>query len=221
MTHKNVILPFIFILLTMFSCSIQKSAKENSPASENHPGKNIRAERGLLINNGINRGTGYTDSLGSKYNLRYIPVIITNDSTIPIRLQLSFSKEYEYSINQFEEIFQVIPLPREWALDGTGVTEKMNEELSNYIEKPELSQTINPGEDWILGIGTLYPNPPKFSGVLPKVLFTADQTKDFPTCDWEMRKDSLSKDQITLWLRLNFGEYCQVIPCGYISFPDK
>jgi hypothetical protein len=76
------------------------------------------SKSGLLFDKGAKRGSRYIDSLGTDYSLRYVPIFITNDRTIPIHLQLAFSKEYDYSVAYGDGKFKVIPLPKEWAMDG-------------------------------------------------------------------------------------------------------
>ncbi len=196
-------------LLTVYSCK-QQTSKGPPPVHS-----------GLLIDNGINRGTNYTDSVGIDHNLRYIPISITNDSIIPIRLQITFSKEYEFPHPDSDEKFKVIPLPNEWALDGVGVTESMIDELPKYIGKPVLNEIVQPGEELVMAIGTLYPRPPKTSGVLPNELFVHIERGIFPACDWLMQGESSSNNQILLGLRLNFGEKCVIILCGQISYADQ
>lgn len=184
-----------------------------SSCSQRTPGS------GLRIDNGINRGTNYTDSAGSNYSLRYIPVTITNDSTVPIKLQIAFSKEYNYPNPDNNEKFKLIPLPKEWALEGVGVTESMIDELAFYIQKPVLNESIEPGEKIVIAIGSLYPRPAKTTGVLPRILFTKSDTVTFPNCDWAMEKVHSSNQQISMGLKLMFGERCLIIGCGQISYP--
>lgn len=179
------------------------------------------AQSGLKIDNGINRGISYTDSIGADYNLRYIPITIINDSSIPIRLHINFLKEYNYPQSDKKEKFRLILLPEEWALEGIGVTESMMTELPNYIDKPLLNNTLEPGEKFLVVIGTLYPRPPKNSGILPNTLFTHNRRDMFTECDWLMQEDPLSSPKNTLGLKLNFGNRCMVIPCGQISYPDS
>lgn len=201
---------FLLSLLGPFTqCAQEKSTRTEQTSNV-----------GLLIDNGINRGINYTDSLGTNYNLRYIPITITNDSTIPIHFQLVFSKDYDYPIAFGDQKFKVIPLPKEWGLNGVEITDSMFNELKNYIAKPLLNKTLEPGEKRVIAIGTLYPRPPKFRGILPNALFAHTDKGIFPTCDWLMNEDPSSNPQIALGLKLNFGESCMVIPCGQISYPE-
>ena len=174
--------------------------------------------KAIRIDNGINRGIGYTDTLGADYNLRYIPITIRNDSTISIHLQIAFSMEYNFPHLDSNDKFKVIPLPKEWALDGVGVTEGMMDELPHYIERPVFNATIKPGETCTFSIGTLYPNPPKMTGVLPRTLFTHLNSGMFPTCEWLMKKYPSSQSQMALGLKLVYGENCIIIPCGQASY---
>ena len=81
---------------------------------ENAPNQRLKLNSGLLIHNGQYRGTVYIDSLNNNYNIKYIPITITNDSTISIHLQIAFSKEYDYPIADAGESFKVFPMPKEY-----------------------------------------------------------------------------------------------------------
>ena len=176
---------------------------------------------GLLIENRINRGINYTAPQGTDYSIRYIPITITNDSTISIHVQLAFSEEYSNPYPHIEEKFKLIPLPGEWALDGVDISENMIEELPGYIENPVLNQTITPGEKIILAIGSLYPRPAKSTGVLPRLLFAQSDTTPFPDCDRLVKEEPESNLPIPLGLKIIFGERCKIIHCGQISYPGN
>ena len=208
----------IFSVLIVCSCHQQPS--KSGVEIENYPKQHLVPKSGLLIDNGINRGISYTDSLESNYNFRYIPITITNDSTIRIHIQIAFSKEYNYPNPDSDEKFTLIPLPKEWALDGVGVTESMIDELPKYIAKPLLNEIIEPGEKIVLSIGSLYPRPPKTTGVLPRTLFALSDTTTFSECDWLVEEIGSSNQQLLLGLKIIFGERCMIIPCGQISYPE-
>ncbi len=203
------------IVLVVFLASFTQCASEKSKSPE-HTRKS-----GLLIENKINRGINYTDPQGTDFSIRYIPITIINDSTIPINLQIAFSKEYNNPPPNNEEKYRLIPLPKEWALDGVGISDSMIDELPAYIEKPVLDETLGPGEDLVLAIGSLYPRPAKSTGVLPRTLFAQGDKTTFPDCDWLMEKDRSSDQQIPLGLKIIFGEKCMIIPCGQISYPEN
>lgn len=193
---------FIGLLLVMFACS----------------GNEQKLRSGLLIENKINRGINYTDALGVDYSLRYIPVTITNDSTLAIHLTIAFSNDYNYPHTYSEEKFRLVPLPMEWALDGVGITESLINELPSYMDNPVMNKTIEPGEKIVFGIGSIYPRPANTTGVLPRILFTQNDTIAFPECNWLMERDQASNQQISLGLKIIFGEKCVIIPSGKISF---
>ncbi|NNE08059.1 MAG: hypothetical protein HKN20_05800 [Gemmatimonadetes bacterium] len=190
------------------------SAQEESQAADS------ASNSGLQIHNEINRGVTYIDSLGAGYNLRYIPVTITNDSSAAIHLQLSFSSEYRHPPPDTNETFQLIPLPEEWARGGAGVTDSMLSEVPNYIAQPAMNATIEPGGELVLGIATLYATG-KTRGILPRTLFLHQESGMFPTCDWFMEDEPTSDSTIALGLKLVTGDYCMVIPCGRVSDPHS
>ena len=183
---------------------------------------------GLQIEKGPNHGVGYTDSLGTKYNVRYIPITITNDSTIPIHLQIAFLKEYDYPIALGAEKFKVFLIPKELTPDKVTYDsvsyELGNNELRNYFDRglnPSniLNETLEPGKKCVIAIGTIYPRPPKVCGVLASELFVHSDRGAFTTCDWLMKEDPSSSPQIALGLKLTLRESCMIISCGQISYP--
>ncbi|NNC50524.1 MAG: hypothetical protein HKO01_08335 [Flaviramulus sp.] len=206
------------LLMVLLVCSCIQRPSKNGLQTDNYSNQFLGAKTGLLIENRINRGINYTDPQGTDYNIRYIPITITNDSTISIQVQITFSKEYNNPYPYNEERFKLIPLPREWALDGADISESMIDELPGFIENPVLNETIAPGEQIVFAIGSLYPRPVNSTGVLPRRLFVQGEAEIFEDCDWSMEKDRSSNQQIPMGIKIIFGEKCKIIPCGKISY---
>jgi len=104
------------LLIVLIVCSCFQQTSKGGLQIENGPKQHPGSQSGLLIENDPNRGVSYTDSLGAKYNVRYIPITITNDSIIPIHLQIAFSKEYDYPIALGAEKFKVFLIPKKQIL---------------------------------------------------------------------------------------------------------
>ncbi len=208
-------------LTVLIACSGNQQTPNGELQIESGAKQQQLPKSGLLIENRINRGIDYTDPKRMDYNIRYIPITITNDSTISIHVQIVFSKEYNYPHSGSDEKFKLIPLSSEWALDGVEISESMIDELPVYIENPVLSETIEPGEKIVLAIGSLYPRSTKTAGVLPRMLFAQSDTGIFPDCEWLMEKDQSLNQQIPMGLKIIFGERCMIIPCGQVSYPER
>ncbi|MDN5204228.1 hypothetical protein QQ008_22745 [Fulvivirgaceae bacterium BMA10] len=206
-------------LIVLVGCSGNQQTSKGELQIENGPNQHLGSKSGLLIDNGINRGTSYTDSLGTDYNLRYIPITITNDSTIPVHLQIAFSKEYDYPAAYGDEKFRVFLLPKEWA-DTITITNSMFDELKNYIDRPLLNETIEPGEKCVVAIGTLYSRPTN-CGVLPNALFLQNKGDLYHECDGLINQDKSTNSQLALGLKLDLCGRCTLIPCGQISYPER
>ena len=190
----------------------------------------LQTDCGLLIENDKNRGVNFTDSLGAKYNLRYIPITITNDSTVSIHIQIAFSSDYDYPTAYGDQKFNVFPFPKEFKPDEVTwdtITyelgkSKLRDFLNEGFETPYiLNETLEPGQKFQLSIGSLYPRPPKVCGALPNKLFTHSDKGIFTRCDWLMNKDQYLHSQIALGLKLNFKETCIIISCGHISYANN
>ncbi|MBX2875200.1 MAG: hypothetical protein KTR30_23980 [Saprospiraceae bacterium] len=175
---------------------------------------------GLQIENGINRGVNYTDSVGGTYSIRYIPITITNDTSLAIQFQINFSAT-DYLDNNSQEPFSVIPLPERWAMDGVEITDSLLNEIPEYQKHAFASKTLKPGETWLMAIGTVYSRPAKITGVLPHVLFAHTTETIFPECDWNMEEHPSSGAQLLLGLRLRLGGNCMVVPAGQMTYLEK
>jgi hypothetical protein len=202
-----IVRTLIGLLMVLMSCSSNQQASQEKQQEE-QDSKSFTSKSGLLIDSGINRGVNYTDSLGKSYNLRYIPITI----------RLAFAQSYDYPKGHGEEPFMILPMPTTWVQYGRDITESMYDKLEPNIADPSFSKILQPGEKLLTGIGTLYPRPPKTTGVLPRALFAHLDERIFPSCDGHMPKATASQAQLPLGLKIIFGADCRVIPCGHISY---
>ena len=212
-----------FLALVINSCSQQPSNSE--PQIRTDQGQHMAQKSGLSFVHGGYRGTTYTDSHGTVYNLRNNPVTITNDSTVAIQIQITFAQEYDYPPGNGDEKFRVFPLPKTWAQEGTTDSEfdSMRITLPKLIDQPFLNDTLAPGEKLALAIGTIYPRPAEKWSVVPNELFAKSDGVSLPVCDWlKDEEPSVSPADIgsdgALGLRLVFTQSCMIIPCGQISY---
>lgn len=86
----------LLVIVIVCSCIHKKSKDGEQIAIE--PIQQHTLKRGLRISNGINRGMAFTNALGDKYAITYIPITVINDSTVPIDFKLAFSNEYDFPI---------------------------------------------------------------------------------------------------------------------------
>lgn len=207
----------LLIMLCVYTCKQQKLKDKAQIA--NFSIQNPVMKSGLLFERGLNRGSGYTNSQGTEYSLRYVPITITNDSTIPIHIELAFSKEYDYPTVYGDKKFKIIPMPEEWAQNGTSDSkfDSLFTDLPNYVDNPLLQRTIEPGEKIAVAIGTLVPKPRNISINL-NVPFANIKSGSYESCDWLMNEDQSSNMKIALGLKLDINEICIIIPCGQISY---
>ncbi len=217
---------FPLALLGMFVQCAQQNSNGVRPAENVSKQAFDELKTGLKIENGINRGIGYTDSGGTKYNLRYIPITVKNENAIPVQLQLVFSKSYSFPKEYGTGEFNVIPLPKKWASDGVEITDSMTNKLASYIDKPSLNKTLEPGEELVFAIGTLYL--PTGVGVLPKVLLVTSDNAKAQGSERQTVKAKSNNPQTVIGLKLSLhlaGERRPskkiLIPCGKISFPER
>lgn len=208
------------IVMIFWSCVHQ------SPKNKNANTQQVKLKSGLKIENRPNRGTFYNDSLGAKYGITYIPVTIKNDSTIPLHIQMNFSNAYNFPQPDSDEMFELTPLPEEWALDGTEITDGMLDGLQHFLDKPRLNKIIEPGEKLVLAIGTHRSVPSKTSVPIPNALFIQNNKDLYHECDSLIYQNNLTISTSSLWLKLvvdinSDSPWCTLIPCGQISYSEN
>ena len=212
----------IRIIITLLIISINYSCTRRSSQGQHIDHKldrtHVNCSLGLSIKNGINRGSSYTDSTGTDFSIRNIPIKITNDSIIPVQIHINFSKEYNHPNRKIGEQFKLIPLSTSWGLDNVEISEKMLDEIPYLIQKPNFHSIIKPGEELIFSIASIYPRPAKSTGVLPRTLFEEFMIENFDGCIALQHNTPTLKHRVPLNLKVVFGEQCMIIPCGYISY---
>ena len=167
------------------------------------------------------RGTTYTDPKGMVYNLRYMPITVANDTTVPVQLEIVFLKEYAYPTAQGDQAFKVFPLPTAWALDGVGINDSLLNELPNSINNPSLKLRLEPEENYLFAIATLYPRPANFGGVRPMELFSPSSKEMRADCTRLKGQKSSPENPDILVLKLNFGGNCRIISCGQMLYHGR
>lgn len=213
----------IFVVVIICSCFQQTSKSERQ--SEKSFYQQHELENGLRIENGINRGLAFTDSLGDKYAITYIAITVTNDNSIPIKFQIALSSEYNHPLAENGEKFKLVLLPKEWTYEA--ISDRLINEIPNYADKRIISEILKPGEKTVFAIGSLRPSPAKICVVIPNSLFTNDVSRIYPECDWKMREQSSTNSQIELGLKLDYchkdgnAANCTIISCGQITYPKN
>lgn len=185
---------------------------------------------GLLIDCGPNQGMTHTDKLGTKHNYRHITATITNDSTVPIHLQIDLSNEYDYPAACNTGTFKAFLLPKELTPDTPALHNNILMGLDDFLDsclaKPYvLNQTLAAGEKLQVTFGTLYAIPTN-CGIVPNAIFSQIEKDDFQSCDILANQAQSIDTPLALGLKLDmylsFGkpDGCIIIPCGQISYPE-
>lgn len=188
------LLQFIFVVC-LCSCS---------DSSNDRTSKKGQKQFGLDIVNGPRQGYQYIDSAKTEYNYRYNTFTLTNDTIIPIRLEIGFSnKSLSDSSNS-----QIFLLPRRLTPEYQHMDPVMSRELKQFLDfeidlSEHLNKIINPNEKCVLTFGVL-----------------TDTKYLDPTTPYETKllTSNESSAQITLRLKINDT---LIIPCGHFSYVDK
>ena len=180
-----------------------------------------QSENSLLIENGPTHGTGYQDSLGANFNLRYIPITIKNDSSVTARIQIQFDSFYENPKGYEEGIYRVFPLPKEWVVDGMTDDDfdVLWEDFESYVNRPQVSAEIQEGGEFSFVIATLYPLPAEKWWIVPRQLSVGHFKQDLKQCDEITGRDERSQESgLPFVLQLSHDSGCSLLYCGYVNY---
>lgn len=214
----------LLIVLFFYSCSQQKSTAE----SKIEPSTNQRpvSKTGLKFETTPTRGVGLIDSLGFEYGIVYITHAITNNSTIPIDLQMALPIDYSYPISDEFKIvlWPGLTEPPHLSSDSQG---RYSENFTtNYMQASnQFNKLLAPGEKYNVTIGTIqYFASPKTCSAVAYSLLQYSERRDYSDCDWAMDEDQTKNPQLLLGLQVGFCtsglhyESCTIIPCGQITY---
>ncbi len=140
---------------------------------------------GIDMSHGGRQGDGiHTDVNGNKYSFATFTTVITNDTTLPIKIKLNLPTEYTYPSPYNKQKFKLFLLPKKETLQeqidhnhiseesknlltllSTSVTlnngflmvslsEETKKFIKNYVPST-LDQTVNPNEKYTITIGML------------------------------------------------------------------
>jgi hypothetical protein len=177
---------------------------------------------GTYITNSTRRGRIFKDSTGTSYFYCYITTTITNDSLIPMNVNVALSKEYYQPTPINGKRFKVF-------LQDSSVL--CNSDIKRVLDEPPttFNKVINPKEKCDLYIGFLADSISQQSP-LPFVLLSKGHKPDFGSIpDYAINQVITQKNQLTLLLGLGFSyagpdsphSSYSLIPCGQISFSNK
>lgn len=203
--------PLQGLLLLLMLCACQSQAPKS----------------GLKITYKPTRGQSYLDQEGKNLNLRHIPLILTNDSSVTIHLEIAFAEEYTFPAAFDDAHFRLFPMPEIWAMDGVDITDSILQELPRYIDAPRLSKTLKAGESCYLALGTLYPKNLNY-GVFPIAVFSHEQRDLQHECRELINPDELPISPSSLELLIGFTDdsqarpdSCMSLPFAQISYPNN
>ena len=194
------------------------------------PGSNqlAKSKTGLKIETTPTRGTVFTDSFGFEYIIIHVTNTITNDSRIPIHLQIGLPIEFSYPMSDDSLKFSIVlwpglTEPPHLYSDNTGrVMENFTgfelEALNQY------NQLLAPGEKYIVTIGTIFSKPPKICSAVAYSFLAYGERGNYSDCDWPMDEEHATNPQLALGLQVGFCtsglhyEHCTIITCGQITY---
>lgn len=216
----------LLIVLIVGSC-IQQSPKKGQQ-NEGNPNEPLESKTGLKIEYGPNLGMIDEFTAG---NYIHITATITNDSTIPINLQMALSNEYDFPDTCGDYKYKIFLLPKRLSPDTATlygiIADGLADFLDSCLENPyNLDETLQPGEYTVITIATLLPTTTTCAA-LPRAIFAQDEVHNFQRCDSRMNSDKEANPHLALGVKLDFysgkgskPETCILHSCGQVSYPE-
>lgn len=218
------------LLIVLIVCSCIQQPSENGQQVEN--GTNPQPlKSGLRVEYGSNLGTTHKDTSGTEHFYVHITATITNDSTIPIHLQLALAKEYEFPTFCNDDKYKVFLLPEELTPDTAtlynNILNGQHDFLNTPLDNPSvLNKTLKPDEYCVVTIGALTPKPSNCAPV-PRAVFSHDKRELYQACDGQINQAISTNPQLEIGVKLEYyykrkfiapEDGCALIPFGQISY---
>ncbi len=168
--------------------------------------KTDQSKIGLYIENGQRQGFQYLDSSKTEYNYRYYTITITNDTIIPIQLEIGFSKtEMSLSNSSNSKVFL---LPRHLTPNEQHFDHSISMELKRFLDfeigkLEHLNKTLSPNEKCVLTFGVL-----------------TDTKYPDPTTPFETKLLTSNENSSVISFKLKIND-TSIIPCGQFSYLEK
>ena len=198
--------------------------KEASTAQE-------KFKTGLSIEYGTNLGATHTDSEGQRHFYVHNTAVITNDSTIPIQLNLALAKEMSFPDFCGESTYKVFTLPGELTPDTSTVYNNIVNGTHDFLNAPlkntkEIKKTLQPDDICLVTIGVLIQKPANCAAV-PRAVFSLNGTTPDLECERQNNEGLPDKMHSEVGIKLEYyynrkfvppDDGCVVIPIGQISY---
>lgn len=207
------------LLLGFSACSERPSHDEN------------RSRLGFHIENSMRQGLDFSDSTGKTFDYRNIWATITNDTTIPITLDIELTGVYHYPVPLEDRTYRLFHLPDQVKDHPDYHDRKMNPPLEQFLlsdpgRPSSFSLVIQPRAECALKFGVLTERELIDPGEL--ALLSMEHGHTFQLHD-SLIAGSLSRvEPMTLWIGLDFFRWFEadprecfaLIPCGHITYAN-
>lgn len=190
---------------------ISQACGGGSESSVMETDSNEGSHSGLSIKNGSRNGTAFVDSSGSAFVFYYITTTITNDSAIPMRLTINFSKEKNTANGRFESPVFMLPrrqltleniLPQQTPQVDLGMSKELEWFLDRVTKTPvSLDTVLSHKGKCVLNFGILN----KVEYAEPYAIGLKAFTSSSSTSKLGLSFDRIPEDHY-------------LIPCGEISY---
>jgi hypothetical protein len=206
MTIKHLI--YIFIIANIFNSCADKPTNKYF---------------GVQIKNYGPTGSVYTDTAGKQFGFRAMSFEITNDTLVPVKLQIELPNEFVALKPFTDNKYKVFLLPGTMTRDKQYDFATNNHQVSKILEKflnkelypTILKKVIQPGETYLLRLGFLF-NP---GGAARAELFSkGHQLKLYiPKEEIKFNNTNRNELEIVLGVTLDYRN-SSTISCGKLSY---
>lgn len=198
----------LIFLICLYGCSPNsKDYSDRAPVLIGNRQFGGEKQFGLYITNAPRQGMQYFDSAYTAYNYRYYTITITNDTLIPIHLDISFPESALDLKDSIRSKVFLLPrhlTPNEQHFDTGGMSKELKRFLDVGIHTPVyLSKTLKPTEKCTMTFGIL-----------------TDRKYFDPTTPYDTGLLTTIKSSSEIVVELKINENL-IIPCGHISYINK
>ena len=167
------------------------------------------------------RGVTYTDSLGVKWNMRYMPVVLRNTGSSKLQIDVAFPDQEVFKLEGCGQTFKSVPLPDLWSFDGTDITSEMFDDIPKHLASPFIEEILMPSEEMEFALATLYSQPVE-CGLLPTAVVRDTKVEELYHCKHGFNPRFEKSSLGSLFVKLDYFEEqknekrCVLVEC--VSF---
>lgn len=219
----------LLIVLIFCACAQLTSRAGSKIATGSDPLP--KSETGLTFETSPTRGTRFSDSLGNEYFIVHVANTITNDSTIPIQLQINLPSDFSYPISGHDVNYKIVlwpeltEPPHLYSDSQSQVQVMENWTIRDWEAPNQFNKLLAPGEKYVITIGTVVNTEvPNICSAVAYSFLTYSERGNYADCEWTLDEEHSTNPQLALGLLVGFCtsglhyENCTIMTCGQVTY---